>query len=267
MRYLVFCRMNPNVTLDPDAWQESWDRQQEGYLPDREHRIATMLDAVEATAATERPRLLDLAGGTGTITLRALARFPRAEVTMLDLDPVLLAIAAASLTGRAGIVTADLNSPDWTTVLPHRGYDAVLTATALHWLPADRLATLYAEIHDLLRPGGIFINADYMPDDGLSELTKRLSTQASSRRNARHAAGAALSWRQWWDLVANDPGLAPLAAQRATTYPTGHAAEWNAPRRTAGGRIHRSRDPLARRNRRRSGSRTLNRDRARIAAH
>ncbi|WP_344933992.1 hypothetical protein [Actinoplanes nipponensis] len=23
-----------------DAWQESWDRQQEAYLPDREHRIA-----------------------------------------------------------------------------------------------------------------------------------------------------------------------------------------------------------------------------------
>src|SRR5690348_12532250 len=96
-----------------DAWQESWDRQQEAYLPDREHRIAAMLDAVEATSDTDRLRLLDLAGGTGTITLRTLARFPRAEVTLLDLDPVLLAIATASLAGRATIITADLNDPAW----------------------------------------------------------------------------------------------------------------------------------------------------------
>jgi trans-aconitate methyltransferase len=221
--------MTPYSTIDADAWQESWDRQQEGYLPDREHRFATMLDAVDAIADTDRPRLLDLAGGTGTITLRALTRFPHAEVTMVDLDPVLLAIATASLTGRASIITADLAKASWRALLPHQEYDAALTATALHWLPADRLTALYAEIHGLLRPGGILVNADHMPDDGLPGLTKRLSSRASSHRNGRHAAGATLSWQEWWDRVAADPSLAPLAAQRASTYPTGHAAEWNPP--------------------------------------
>ncbi|MEE3921525.1 hypothetical protein V2I01_34525 [Micromonospora sp. BRA006-A] len=43
------------------AWQESWDRQQEAYLPDREHRFAAMLDAVEAVAGDRPPRVLDLA--------------------------------------------------------------------------------------------------------------------------------------------------------------------------------------------------------------
>lgn len=30
------------------AWQDSWDRQQEWYMPDREERFRVMLDMVEA---------------------------------------------------------------------------------------------------------------------------------------------------------------------------------------------------------------------------
>ncbi|MEV4202320.1 class I SAM-dependent methyltransferase [Micromonospora globbae] len=220
--------MSPYIT-DASAWQESWDRQQEAYLPDREHRFAAMLDAVDATTDGAPPRLLDLAGGTGTISLRTLARFPGADVTLLDLDPALLAIAEASLAGRATVVTADLGRPDWVAGLPHREYDAVLTATALHWLPADRLARLYAEIRDVLRPGGILVNADHMPDDALPGLTKRLAARAEARRTARYAAGAALSWSQWWERAAADPALAPLVERRHAIYPSGHSPEWTPP--------------------------------------
>src|SRR3982751_3480844 len=103
----------------PEIWQESWDRQQAAFMPDREHRFAAMLDAVAATTAGAAPRLLDLAGGTGTIALRALARFPEAQVTVLDQDPVLLAIAASSLRGRGTVVDADLGDPGWRAGLPH----------------------------------------------------------------------------------------------------------------------------------------------------
>ncbi|MFI5924568.1 class I SAM-dependent methyltransferase [Micromonospora sp. NPDC051543] len=220
--------MSPYIT-DPWAWQESWDRQQEAYLPDREHRFTAMLDTVDAVVDGRAPRVLDLAGGTGTISLRTLARFPDAEVTLVDLDPALLAIARASLGGRAAIITADLGAPDWHAALPHRDYDAVLTATALHWLSADRLGQLYAELRDVLRPGGVLINADHMPDDALPELTKRLLDRARDRREARYAAGSMLSWSDWWAWAGADPALAPLVAQRQTIYPTGHSPEWTPP--------------------------------------
>ncbi|EEP70064.1 methyltransferase [Micromonospora sp. ATCC 39149] len=135
------------------AWQESWDRQQEAYLPDREERFAAMLDAVDALVDGDSPRLLDLAGGTGTISLRALARFPRARITLVDLDPALLALARASLLDRATVLCADLSHPGWHDRLPHRDYDAVLTATALHWLPAERLADLYGRTTGAAAPG------------------------------------------------------------------------------------------------------------------
>jgi SAM-dependent methyltransferase len=214
---------------NPDAWQESWDRQQEGYLPDREHRLATMLDAVDAATGGAPPKLLDLAGGTGTITLRTLARFGRAEATVLDQDPVLLSIAGASLRDRAQIVSADLGSPRWTDQVG-TGFDAVLTATALHWLAADRVRDLYAEIRTVLRPGGIFVNADHMPDDDLGEFGKQLISRADARREARYAAGAVLSWRDWWKHAATDDFLRPLLTERERIYPSEtHSAEWTPP--------------------------------------
>ncbi|GGM14877.1 class I SAM-dependent methyltransferase [Dactylosporangium sucinum] len=216
--------------LDARAWQESWDRQQEAYLPDREHRFTAMLDVVDAVAADGPLRLLDLAGGTGSISLRALARFEDAEVTLLDLDPALLAIAAASLGSRVTVVTADLRSPGWVGQLPHRSYDAVLTATALHWLAPERLTALYSELPGILRPGGVFVNADHMPDAALPALSRRLIERADARREARYAAGAVLPWRAWWDRAATDPLLAPLVEERNQIYPKSHSStEWTPP--------------------------------------
>jgi predicted methyltransferase len=63
----------------------------------------------------------------------------------------------------------------------------VLTATALHWLPAERVAALYAEIWEVLRPGGIVVNADHMPEESLPALSERLRRHARARREARYA--------------------------------------------------------------------------------
>jgi len=220
--------MSAHLT-DPAAWQESWDLQQAAFMPDREHRIAAMLDAVEAVADSPAPRVLDLAGGTGSIALRALTRLPGAQVTLVDVDPVLLAIAEASLTGRATIVTADLRDPAWADGLPHSDYDAVLAATALHWLPADRLITLYGEIRAILRPDGLLVNADQMPDPLLPGLTKRLLARADACRVARYASGAAPTWPGWWERAAADPVLGPLVEAREAIHPKGRSAEFLPP--------------------------------------
>ncbi|MBB2942745.1 trans-aconitate methyltransferase [Actinoplanes lutulentus] len=219
---------------NPAVWQESWDRQQEAFMPDREHRLEAMLDAVAAVTGGGAPRLLDLAGGTGSISLRTLARFPGAQVTVLDQDPVLLTIAESSLHtfgDRATIVDADLSDPGWRAKLPAEGFDAVLTATALHWLPAARVSALYAEIREVLRPGGVFANADHMPEEGLPELSVKLRDHARVQREARYASGASTSWPDWWARAAADPVLAPKAVERERIYPKREhdAEEWTPP--------------------------------------
>jgi SAM-dependent methyltransferase len=142
---------------------------------------------------------------------------------------VLLTIARATLDDRTAIVTTDLRAPSWTEGLPHDDYDAVLAATALHWLDGDRLAALYGEVGRLLRPGGVLINADHMPDEGLPGLSKTLRDRARERRDARYAAGAATSWPAWWELVSRDETLAPAYAERKKIFPSTAHNDWVPP--------------------------------------
>ncbi|TVP36811.1 methyltransferase, partial [Streptomyces griseus subsp. griseus] len=186
---------------DWQSWQESWDRQQEWYMPDREERFRVMLDMVEAVVGPE-PRVLDLACGTGSITDRLLKRFPNATSTGVDLDPALLAIARGTFDGddRVAFVTADLKDPDWTARLPHTSYDAVLTATALHWLHSEPLAALYGQLGGLVRDGGVFMNADRTIDPA----TPRINAAERAHRHAamdRAKAAGALDWAQWWGVA------------------------------------------------------------------
>lgn len=213
--------------FDAATWQDSWDRQQTAYMPDREHRFNAMLDVVEATNPGRAPSILDLAGGTGSISLRSLARFGGATTTLVDVDPVLLAIARSSLDARSTVVSVDLRTAGWVDALPRRDYDAVLTATALHWIDRDRLTALYGEIRDVLRPGGVFINADHMVDPDLPTLSQALDAWEQTQREDRWASGSALSWEAWWERVAQDPTLGPLMVERRKVFDGLHAEEFN----------------------------------------
>ncbi|MFF5147384.1 class I SAM-dependent methyltransferase [Streptomyces sp. NPDC013157] len=210
----------PTTTTGADwgAWQESWDRQQEWYMPDREERFRIMLDMVEALVGTA-PRVLDLACGTGSITARLLARFPDAASTGVDLDPALLAIAEGTFAGddRVTLVTADLTDPEWTARLPYDSYDAVLTATALHWLHSEPLAALYGQVAELVRDGGVFMNADHMIDDSTPRINAAEREQRHRGMDQAKAAGA-LDWAEWWQLAAQDPVLAGPTARRFEIY-------------------------------------------------
>ncbi|WP_328479756.1 class I SAM-dependent methyltransferase [Streptomyces sp. NBC_00377] len=216
--------------VDWAAWQRSWDRQQEWYMPDREDRFRVMIDMVEALVGPA-PRVLDLACGTGTITARLLARLPGATSTGVDLDPALLAIAEGTFEGddRVTFVTADLKDPQWPARLPYDTYDAVLTATALHWLHSEPLAALYGRVADLVRDGGVFMNADHMID----ETTPRINAAERAQRHTRmdqgraEGAGGVLDWAQWWQLAAADPVLAGPTARRFEIY--GEHAEGDTP--------------------------------------
>ncbi|SDR73907.1 class I SAM-dependent methyltransferase [Actinopolymorpha singaporensis] len=210
-----------------------------------EERFTALLDVVEA-ARGQKPRVLDLACGTASITGRLLARLPGATSVAVDLDPALLRIAAGTHAGdqRVRIVRADLGTPDWVRAVTNAvtdavpatapgaeggGFDAVLTATALHWLTPERQRALYAEVAGLLVPGGVFCNADHMPDPGLPELTGRLGRWRDARRASLYAEKSAPSWSEWWDAARSAPELADAVAERDTIFAGSHGSAESSP--------------------------------------
>jgi SAM-dependent methyltransferase len=220
-----------------ERWQRSWDHQQEGYMPDRELRLGALVDLVEAVAGAA-PRVLDLACGTGSVTRRLLRRLPKARVVAVDIDPALLAIAAATIGGdeRVRIVRADLRAPTWVEVLrasEPAPFDAVVTATALHWLPEAGLRRLYRDLHGMVLPGGVVANADDMAAGGLPRIAAALTVLEDRRRAAQYADGRP-TWDAWWEIVADDPELAAAVDERRHYFRGNHApsfvppAEWHA---------------------------------------
>ena len=228
--------MNPAATAATadrawaEAWQESWDRQQEGYMPDRELRLTALLDVVEAVAGP-RPLVLDLACGTGTISRRLLERFPEARSIAVDVDPALLTIAGATLGDdeRVRFVRADLADPAWVGELPETPVDAVLTATALHWLPEPLLRRVYRDLAGIVRPGGAVANADQMDAPDLPRLGAALAA-VEARRQERVRADGRPDWDGWWDIAAADPLIADAVAERRARFGgVNHPAEFDPP--------------------------------------
>jgi SAM-dependent methyltransferase len=207
--------------VDWEALQRDWDAQQSTYLPDREERFTAMLDAVEAITG-DAPRILDLAGGTGSITRRALARFPAARSVVVDVDAALLAIAAGTFADddRVTVVSADLATPAWLDALPSQGaaFDAVLTATALHWLPSERVAQVYAEAASVLAHPGLFANADHASDDGLPATSEVLSAYRDAQRSRLMSDSGATDWDGWWERIRDVPELSAAVAARDARF-------------------------------------------------
>lgn len=191
--------------IDWAGWLRRWDAQQTAYLPDREARFTAMLDAL-AVLLPEEFVALDLACGPGAISQRLLARFPRARSVAVDLDPVLLAMGEAVLGdagGRLRWVEADLTDPGWTARLDESSFDAVLSTTALHWLPVEPLVRLYRDLGRLVREDGVVLNGDNLAFAPHQERLRLLAKVATERQEAEaFAVDGAEDWmnggRPWY---------------------------------------------------------------------
>jgi tRNA (cmo5U34)-methyltransferase len=103
-------------------------------------------------------RVLDLGAGTGLMSAAVLARYPQAELVLVDGAAQMLDQARERLpVGSTTSVVADLRD-----ALPDGPFDAVVSALAIHHLEDPAKRNLFARVHDALRPGGAFVNAEHV---------------------------------------------------------------------------------------------------------
>jgi trans-aconitate methyltransferase len=212
------------------AWFERWEAQQSGIVGVREQRFRVMLDVLTARFDTDDDlTVVDLASGPAGISVRVLDRFPKARAVAVDYDPVLLAIgrgAHGDHDGRLQWVEHDLRDPGWANATlaaaGRDGVDAVLTSTALHWIPAGALTDVYRACSAMLRPQGLLVNCDNMDYPPTSPTIRRVAEAMRSAERADAAEAAAAhefeSYEQWWAAAANEPSLAELHRERERRY-------------------------------------------------
>jgi tRNA (cmo5U34)-methyltransferase len=125
-------------------------------IPHRTEGEAVLLDYIPKDAQ----RILDL--GTGDGRLMALLKIDRPSATgiAVDFSPVMLEKVRARFKGddSIDIISHNLDDP-----LPAIGkFDAIVSSFAIHHVTHARKRSLYAEIFDLLNPGGVFANLEHV---------------------------------------------------------------------------------------------------------
>ena len=197
-----------------EYWVDRWERQQRRYAIHREERFGVLADVAEyATRGLTRPLLVDLGCGPGSLAARVARRLPHAEIVAVDRDPLLLELARTHRPDAARYVEAELGADGWIEALRlDRVPDAVLTATALHCLTEETLALTYRQLAELLRPGGVLVNADHFPAGDAAGSGP--AGPLGRRRIAETLDGDEPDWASWWREAARDPELAHAFAER-----------------------------------------------------
>src|SRR3954447_15614445 len=214
--------MTSSPIIDWAGWLKRWDTQQTGYLPFREERFTAMLDVLELQCPPDMV-VLDLACGPGSISQRVLKRFPQARCIALDYDPVLLKLgqeAQGNHGGRLRWAEADLRSADWMTQAGEQSVDAVVSTTALHWLPSEHLERVYRALGGLVREGGVVLNGDNIPFVPHLPTFQRISQTMFERASRETFTERGVEdWGRWWEGLEAEPGCADLFALRRQRFP------------------------------------------------
>ncbi|WP_199806476.1 class I SAM-dependent methyltransferase [Streptomyces sp. NRRL F-5630] len=197
-----------------ERWVDRWERQQQRYAVDREERFTVVTDVVEhVTEGQARPYVLDLGCGPGSLPARLSARLPHARIVAVDMDPLLLELARTRHPHAARYVQAVIGEEGWTGRLGLTGpVDAVVSTTALHYLPEEDLRRAYADLTGVLRPGGVLVNADHLGCG--SAALAGIAAHVGARRARRAGALDSEDWESWWAAAADDPELGELCALR-----------------------------------------------------
>jgi tRNA (cmo5U34)-methyltransferase len=130
-------------------------------VPRRDEQLAFVLDLFPWPADAPL-QVLDLGAGFGALTREILTRFPHSRVTCVDGSGEMMKLARERLAPygeRVSLRLGDFAYRSWHNQLPG-GYDAAVSALAIHHVTNERKRELYAEVFGLLKPGGVFINDD-----------------------------------------------------------------------------------------------------------
>jgi len=120
---------------------------------------------IEDAAIGPRMRVLDLGCGTATLTLMIVRHRPEAQVTGLDGDPRVLALARRKAEAARASIGLD-QGLSYELPYADASFDRVVSSLMLHHLSRDEKLRTLREVWRVLAPGGSLHVVDFGPPSG-----------------------------------------------------------------------------------------------------
>jgi len=138
-----------------NRFAQEYDLQREYIIPEMRQFYGAAVWAAESGEA--EPAILDIGAGTGLLSAYLLEKFPGARLTLVDIAEKMLEMARQRFAGREH---TRFVVGDYSAGLPAGPYDLACSALSIHHLAAEEKRLLFRRIFSVLKPGGIFVNAD-----------------------------------------------------------------------------------------------------------
>ena len=133
-------------------------------------------------------RILDIGCGTGIELDSVWRAAPKAAVDCVDVSPAMLERLKARYTDRsAQINVLEASYTAW--VYPEETYDLVLSSMTLHHLMPEEKLSVYSSVRKSLRPGGCYIESDFIVDAAMAAQYRRRYNDAVAPLPGKPAAG------------------------------------------------------------------------------
>ena len=150
-----------------------------------------LMDGLVDLAA--HPRVIELGCGAAQLSRQLLERFAGSEVTALEVDERQHAKNLAQPQARLNFVQAGAQAIPF----GDGGFDLALMLKSLHHVPLDQLDTALAEVHRVLRPGGLLYVSEPVFAGALNEVMRLFHDEQVVRAAALSALHRAVASGAW----------------------------------------------------------------------
>jgi ubiquinone/menaquinone biosynthesis C-methylase UbiE len=161
----------PASRLDTNAELEVWEKLVLGIIVIAEPAAKALCDILEIGTKRKGMRVLDIAGGSSIFGMTIVTRDPSAEVTQLDW-PNVNAVAKKANRERGLVGTIRfIDGEHRTAKIEANYYDLVLASNFCRFESPKGNQELFAKAYSALKPGGIFMVNDFVPNEERTEPT------------------------------------------------------------------------------------------------
>jgi len=142
-----------------DARVDIYDRHMKDTVVEYDLFYTAVAEPISPT--DEKVHILDLGCGTGLELEGIFEKAPQAIVTGIDLSRKMLDLLKEKYKDQAASLELIQDSYE-TAALPSEAFDYAVSVMSVHHLLPDRKLALYQKVWSALKPGGLYIEGDYV---------------------------------------------------------------------------------------------------------
>ncbi len=137
---------------------ENYDLERRALVPCFDDFYGCALDSLKLDDQRDL-HILDLGAGTGLFAAMVCDLYPNSRFRLIDLSSEMLAKATKRF-ARFMPPLPEIVVADYATIQLCGPYDAIISSLSIHHLSHEAKQSLFVAIHDALKPGGMFVNAE-----------------------------------------------------------------------------------------------------------